>query len=111
MCMPQTVNIVIAGNMDDSEILAAVGVGATLTNLIVLSFLLGLNGAQENLTSQAFGNGQLELCGVYLNRGRAILIAFALPIVLLVIFFGEDLLTLMRQDQEVSKLAAIYMNT
>ena len=82
--------------MDDSEILAAVGVGATLTNLIVLSFLLGLNGAQENLTTQAFGNGKLELCGVYLNRGRVILLTFALPIVLLVIFFGEDILTLMR---------------
>ena len=76
--------------MDNPEILAAVGVGATITNLLVLSFLLGLNGAQEYLTSQAFGNGQLELCGVYLNRGRVILLAFAVPIVLLVFLFGEE---------------------
>ena len=54
--IPFTVNTIIAGHMDDPIMLAAVGIGITLGNIMVLSFLIGLNGAQETLTSQAFGN-------------------------------------------------------
>ena len=46
-----------AGHMNDEVKLAAVGLGEVCTHMIVLSFLVGLNGSQETLTSQAYGSG------------------------------------------------------
>ena len=82
--------------MDDPVKLAALGIGASITALLCLSFLVGLNGAQETLSSQAYGRQEIELCGVYLNRGRLINLVFATPIMLLTYFYGERLLLLMQ---------------
>jgi MATE family multidrug resistance protein len=111
MFIPSTVNLMIAGHLEDPALLAAVGIGVTTCALVVLSFLTGLNGAQETLTSQAFGNGEIELCGVYLNRGRLINIVFATPLLLLAYLFGEELLLLLQQDEEVSKMAGQFIRT
>ena len=59
---------------------------------MVLSMMVGLNAAQETLTSQAFGAGNLQLCGIYLNRGRFILIAFYVPLAVIVMTFAEEIL-------------------
>ena len=50
-------NTMFAGHMNDEVKLAAVGLGEVCTHMIVLSFLVGLNGSQETLTSQAYGSG------------------------------------------------------
>lgn len=74
--------------------------------MLVLSFLVGLNGSQETLTSQAYGNGHhLKLCGVYLNRGRFINLAFYFPLALILYFFAERILNAVGQDPEVSAIA------
>ena len=51
------VNGVFAGRMNDPVKLAAVGLNSVCVNVMVLSLLLGINSAQETLTSQAFGAG------------------------------------------------------
>lgn len=60
--------------------------------MLILSVMIGLNAAQETLTSQAFGAGNLQLCGLYLNRGRFILTAFFIPLATIVMLFAENIL-------------------
>lgn len=86
------VNAVFAGQMEDPAKLAAVGLSGVVVAMMMLSLLIGLNSAQETLTSQAFGAQNTHLCGVYLNRGRLILIAFFLPLALIPSFFAEEIL-------------------
>jgi len=69
----------------------------------------GLGGAQSTLTSQAFGSGQLELCGVYLNRGRIIQIVFSMPAYLILSIFGEQIMILIGQEKDVAQIAGIYL--
>ena len=77
--------------MDDPEKLAGVGLGTATCHLMVLSLMIGLNAAQETLTSQAFGAANLSLCGVYLNRGWFILAAFFIPLALIPACFAEKI--------------------
>jgi Na+-driven multidrug efflux pump len=48
------------------------------------SVVVGLNGALETLVSQAYGAKNYDQCGVYLNRGRIVLlITFTLVFIIL----------------------------
>lgn len=58
--------------------------------MFVLNVFIGLNASQEMFTSQAFGAGNLRLCGIYLNRGRFILMAFFIPLAIGPIVWAED---------------------
>ena len=102
-------NAIFAGHMKDPAILAAVGLCGVCCNMMVLSIMIGLNGAQETLTSQAFGAQNYHLCGLYLNRGRLILTVFFIPCALVTMIFGEVIFRAMGQDAEVSRLAAIQI--
>ena len=73
---------------------------------MVLTLMIGLNSAQETLTSQAYGSRNYILCGAYLNRGTFILLAFYVPFALIPFIFGEKIYLAMGQEPEVSKLAA-----
>ena len=64
----------------------------------------GLNAAQETLTSQAYGSGNLRLCGLYLNRGRFILTTFFIIFAILPSMFAEQIFLALKQDPEVSRL-------
>ena len=86
------VNTVFAGRMDDPAKLAAVGLTNVVVGTMILSLMNGLNSAQETLTSQAFGAGNRHLCGIYLNRGRCILITFFVPLALLPALFARQIL-------------------
>ena len=56
--------------------------GNMIQNMIGLSIVIGLNGALETLVSQAYGAGNLQLCGTYLNRGLMIVVVCFIPITL-----------------------------
>lgn len=101
----------VAGHMDDPNMVASAGMGQTTVNIVVFSVMVGLNGAIETLASQAYGNGQKELCGVYLNRGRMVQLAFGLPLCFLPFFYGEQMLLAIGQDADVAYLAGQYMKT
>ena len=53
--------------------------GNAIINLMGMTALLGLSQALDTLISHAAGAGNLELCGVYLNRGRYIMIVMFIP--------------------------------
>ena len=87
--LPAIANLLIAGHCKDQTDLAVVGVGINLCNLVTLSISHGINTSQDTFTTQAFGNKQLEQCGILLNRGFMISSAIAIPSYLILILFGE----------------------
>ena len=101
-----TIQSLYAGTMQDPINLAVMGLSSSLGQLIIDLPLFGINSTQETLTSQAFGAGNLPVCGVYLNRGHFIVIAAFIPLAVGTILFGEDLLLLLGQDAEVSALSS-----
>ena len=56
-------NIVLAGQMDDTMSIAAVGLAITSMNTVFRQPIVGMNSPQDMLTSQAFGAGDHKLCG------------------------------------------------
>ena len=87
------INTMFAARLNDPEKLAAVGLSNVCCNVMVLCLLFGLNSAQETLTSQAYGADDKRLCGLYLNRGRFILLAFFILAVQLFVTLIEFKLT------------------
>jgi Na+-driven multidrug efflux pump len=67
--------------------------------------MIGANGAQETLSSQAFGMGDLKLCGQYLNRGRAVITVIFIPSALFLAFFAETILLKIGQDPSTASNA------
>ena len=104
-------NSVFAGQMNDPVKLAVVGLTSFCCHVMVFSFMIGLNSAQETLTSQAYGAQNLHLCGVYLNRGIFILITFFVPFALVPCFFGESILLALGQNAEVSRLCQVQIRS
>lgn len=100
-----TINTAIAGRMDDPTKLAGVGLANMCQVIMILSLLTGLNAAQETLTSQAFGQQNSKLCGIYLNRGRLILVCFFIPLALMPAIFAENIFLALGQDPGVSKVS------
>ena len=102
--LQETVNIIFLSKLDDSDLLAGLGIGLTMTNLLGLTVIKGINMALETLVSQAAGAGNLELCGVYLNRGR-----FVMSIIFLFVVFGifrvESILLYYNWDENISRYA------
>ena len=80
------INTIYVGHINDVSKLAGVGLAVTISCILCLTILEGMNGAVETLVSQAYGNGQLRLCGVHLNRGRLILTAIFIPLATILTF-------------------------
>ena len=89
-----TVNMVATGHIGGQESIAAVGVGVSFMTLFVNATHYGMNSAIDTLVSQAFGSGNLKLCGMYLQRGRVICCFTLLPISILFIFSQPILISL-----------------
>lgn len=68
---------------------------------------LGMGSALETLCGQAFGAGQLDMLGVYLQRSWIILATTALPLSLIYIF-AENILKLIGETQEISEAAGVF---
>ena len=102
------INTIFVGRINDVSKLAGVGLATTISCILLVTILEGMNGALETLVSQAFGFGQLHLCGVYFNRGRMILTAIFIPLAIL-LSFSEPILITLGQDPIVSKHAHSFI--
>ncbi|KAJ4961771.1 hypothetical protein NE237_021681 [Protea cynaroides] len=101
---------VFAGHVGTLE-LAAVSVENSVVAGFSFGAMLGMGSALETLCGQAFGAGQLDMLGIYLQRSWVILITTAIVLCFLYIF-AEPLLKLIGQKEEIAKAAglfAIYM--
>ena len=71
--------------------MSSVGMGNILIGTFCMAFCFGLNGTLESKVSQAFGSGDYEMCGIWLNRGRMINTFLMVPIGVLFMFSGSIL--------------------
>jgi len=80
--MVQLLNIFYVGHMS-SELLAGVGLGNMLLNVLVFAVTMGLNGTIESFVAWAYGQDDKKMCGIHLNRARVIVTTFLIPVVIL----------------------------
>lgn len=106
----EVVNLAFVGQLNDAAMLAGVGLGNTILNMCGMSIILGLNLALETFVSQSFGQGNLQLCGLYLNRGRFILTILFIPLCMVFSQTGF-ILECLGQDPQVAYYAHLYVNT
>jgi Na+-driven multidrug efflux pump len=57
------INLIFIGHYGNEAMIAGVGTGNMINNIVCLSIINGMNGAVETLVSQSFGAGNLQLCG------------------------------------------------
>ena len=74
------ISLAIAGHIGDSYVVAAVGLGNLFYYIQFVAVVLGMNTALSTFVSQSFGQGDLHMCGVYLNRGRVV-ITLIMPLI------------------------------
>ena len=83
-----TINTIFAGKFeqDSAAKLAGVGLGSMVLSMVIRYTITGMNCAQETLVPEAYGQGQLLLAGVYLNRGFFIMSLVFTPLAVLLCF-------------------------
>lgn len=104
----EVINIMFVGHLGEPELVAGVGIGNVFINIFGWVILFGLNQTLVTLVSQSYGQGNLQLCGIYLNRGRVITMFAAVPITI-VFYQSGNILLAAGIDAETAKYAQIYI--
>ncbi|DAZ93022.1 TPA: hypothetical protein N0F65_009657 [Lagenidium giganteum] len=108
--LPGIISMTLVGHMNSpltKEYVDGVSMSTMFVNLTVVAFGFGLATALDTLCSQAYGAGKPLKMGVYLQSGFIVLAGAFVPVFLLN-WFTEDLLLLMGQPAEVSRLAGRF---
>eukprot|EP00928_Gymnodinium_smaydae_P041694 TRINITY_DN28180_c0_g1_i1.p1 TRINITY_DN28180_c0_g1~~TRINITY_DN28180_c0_g1_i1.p1 ORF type:complete len:487 (-),score=49.12 TRINITY_DN28180_c0_g1_i1:233-1657(-) len=103
----ELVNTLFIGKFGDTNQLAAVGLANMMQNVFGLSIGIGLAGAIDTLSSQAYGAGETRLACLYMQRARLILTS-QLVWIWPVLCFCDAWLTAIGQNSEIASLAAEY---
>lgn len=108
--LAEVINTVFIGTLNDEVLITSLGLGNMTVNTAILSILIGLGSTLETLIPQAFGAGNIRLCGTYAQRGVFIsTVAFAIMAVVLNLT-ADSLFRLAKQDALVSEHALTYVN-
>lgn len=97
---------VFAGHLSTID-LAAVSVENSVIAGFSFGVMLGMGSALETLCGQAFGAGQIDMLGIYMQRSWVILVTTALLLSLLYIF-AAPLLLLIGQTEAISEAAGVF---
>ncbi|XP_019176200.1 PREDICTED: protein DETOXIFICATION 34 [Ipomoea nil] len=97
---------IIVGHLGDVE-LSAVAISLSVIANFSFGFLLGMGSALETLCGQAFGAGQIEMLGVYLQRSWIILGASCICMLPLYIY-STPILKLLGQRDDIAELAGDF---
>ncbi|XP_062110398.1 protein DETOXIFICATION 30-like [Humulus lupulus] len=97
---------VFSGHIGTLE-LAAVSIQNFVISGFTFGVLLGMGSALETLCGQAFGAGQLNMMGIYMQRSWIVLIVTGLILSLFYIF-AEPILLLIGQTPEISKATGVF---
>ncbi|PKI42645.1 hypothetical protein CRG98_036927 [Punica granatum] len=87
--------------------LAAVSVENSVIAGFSFGIMLGMGSALETLCGQAFGAGQLDMLGIYMQRSWVILNSTALVLSLLYVF-AQQILKLIGQTAQISEAAGVF---
>ncbi|ERM94949.1 hypothetical protein AMTR_s00009p00209360, partial [Amborella trichopoda] len=94
------------GHLGNLE-LAGVAISSSVISTFTFGFMLGMGSAAETLCGQAFGAGQVEMLGIYLQRSWIILLVTGLFLVPVYVF-STPILVLLGQDRAISNLAGKF---
>ena len=83
---------------------AGVGMGNVTMNFMGISIVTGLSNALDTFISQAYGAKNFELCGIYLNRARFVMVIAFIPIIFVSMQI-ENVLVYLGQSSEVARYA------
>lgn len=108
--MVMTINTIFAGRIekDTAAKLAGVGLGSMMLSMIARYILIGINCAQETLVSQAFGQREFKLSGVYLSRGFLVMTVVYIPLAIC-LCFAYRILLLLKQNEDVVAYSQEYI--
>ncbi|XP_039135483.1 protein DETOXIFICATION 34-like isoform X2 [Dioscorea cayenensis subsp. rotundata] len=87
--------------------LSAAAIGLSVISNFSFGFLLGMGSALETLCGQAFGAGQVEMLGVYMQRSWIILLASAV-ILCPIYLFATPILKLLGQEEQIADAAGKF---
>ncbi|KAL8456635.1 hypothetical protein ACS0TY_034752 [Phlomoides rotata] len=87
--------------------LAAFSVENNVISGLSFGVMLGMGSAVETLCGQAYGAGQIEMLGVYMQRSWVVLLATAF-LLMFVYIFALPFLLLIGQKEDISRLAGKF---
>ncbi|TKY65420.1 TRANSPARENT TESTA protein 12 [Spatholobus suberectus] len=97
---------IFVGHLGDLE-LSAVSISLSVISNFSFGFLLGMASALETLCGQAFGAGQVDMLGVYMQRSWIILFGACICI-LPIYIYAEPILILLGQERQIAELAGVF---
>ncbi|XP_062154611.1 protein DETOXIFICATION 34 [Alnus glutinosa] len=97
---------IFVGHIGNVE-LSAVAISLSVIANFSFGFLLGMGSALETLCGQAFGAGQVDMLGVYMQRSWIILFVTCFCILPLYVF-ATPILKLLGQEDDIAELAGKF---
>ena len=91
--------------MGDTNKTAGIGIAQVIGQATIAVICLGAAGPLDTFVTQAYGQGDLKLCGQYLNRARVIMCLVAFPLIALVNIFAWPLCYIFTRDEVVIQYA------
>ena len=80
MGLAHVVNTLFCGSLNDEVKLAGAGIAMLTHTAFLYTLSMAVARPLDMYTTQAFGAGDLRLCGIYLNRSYAILTVIFIPV-------------------------------
>lgn len=79
----ELINVSFVGHLGDPAKVAGVGLGNMYMNITFLGIAFGLNTALATFVSHSYGQGNLKMCGEFLNKSRVVLLIAMIPLIFL----------------------------
>lgn len=104
----EIINLKFVGHYGDAAIIAGVGFANTYINLMYLAVVSGLNGTLQAIVSHSKGSGNNRMSGIYVNRGRVVVLCWQ-PIIAICSLYLEKFLLAIEVDAATARNSQLYV--
>lgn len=110
MNIMDVISLYFVGWLNNTTMLAGVGLGIVIMNIVIVSILQGsIRGMEKLIQMSLEKEDDIEMMCRYMARGRAILIALWVPLAAF-LYFSYPVLVMIKQTPEVATEAVNYMH-